>query len=278
MRVYISADMEGTSGITGPDDVSPGKPAYERFRKLLTKDVNAAIEGAIKGGASQILVNEAHNGMRNILIEELNPKAEMISGFTKPLCMMEGIDNSFDAVFLVAYHAMAGTEAAILNHTLWGKEILNIRVNDRPVGETALSSMAAGYFGAPVVLVTGDDKVAKEAKDLLGDIETAVVKEGIDRYVAKCLTPEESAKRIREAAERALGRVKEFKPYKPRTPIRFEVDFVSTAIAATATLIPGIKKENPRTISFTSEDVFEGYKELFAALLLANTSADPTFG
>lgn len=278
MKIYLSVDMEGATGVTGPDDVNPGKPAYERFRKLLTRDVNAAIEGAIKGGATKIVVNEAHNGMRNILIEELNPKAEMISGFTKPLCMMEGIDKTFDAAFLIAYHARAGTKAGILNHTLFGKEIVNIKINEKLVGETAISSILAGYFGVPVVLVTGDDKVAREAVDLLGDVETAIVKEGMDRYVAKCLTPEESAIKIRESAESALKRVKKFKPYKAETPIKFEVELISTAMAAVATLIPSVRREEPRTISLTSKDVLEGYKKFWAALLLSSTAADKIFG
>jgi D-amino peptidase len=278
MRIYLSVDMEGATGVTGPDDVNPGKPAYERFRKLLTRDVNAAIEGANKGGATKIVVNEAHNGMRNILIEELNPKAEMISGFTKPLCMMEGIDETFDAAFLIAYHARAGTKAGVLNHTLFGKEIVNIKINEKLVGETAISSILAGYFGVPVVLVTGDDKVAREAVDLLGDVETAIVKEGMDRYVAKCLTPEESARKIKESAEKAMGRVKEFKPYEVKTPIKFEVEFISTAMAALTTLIPGVKREESRTISLTSQNILEGYKKFWAALLLSSTAADKIFG
>jgi len=278
LKIYLSADMEGATGVTGPDDVNPSKPAYERFRKLLTSDVNAAIEGAIKGGASKIVVNEAHNGMRNILIEELNSKAEIISGFTKPLCMMEGIYNTFDAAFLIAYHARAGAEAGILNHTLFGRTIVNIKINENSVGEAAISSILAGYFGVPIVLVTGDDKVAREAVDLLGDVETAIVKEGIDRYVARCLTPEESAKKIRESAERALRRVKELKPYKVETPITFEVEFVSTAMAALATLIPDVKREESRTISLTSPDVLEGYKKFWATLLLSSTAADQIFG
>jgi D-amino peptidase len=278
MKVYLSVDMEGATGVTGSDDVNPGKPAYERFRKLLTRDVNAAIEGAIKGGADKIVVNESHNGMRNILIEELNPKAEMISGFTKPLCMMEGLDKTFDAVFLIAYHARAGSEGGVLNHTMFGRTIVNIRMNSRLVGEVAIGSMLAGFFGIPIVLVTGDDKVAREAVELLGHVETAIVKEGIDRYVAKCLAPEESASRISKAAERSLRRVREFMPYEVKPPIEFQVEFVSTSMAATATLIPGVKLAEPRTISLSSEDILEGWKRFWAALLLSSTASDATFG
>lgn len=278
MKVYLSADMEGATGVTGSDDVNPAKPEYQRFRKLLTRDVNAAIEGAIEGGAEKAVVNEAHFRMRNILIEELNPKAEMISGSTKPLCMMEGIDKTFDAAFLLAYHARAGTQAAVLNHTLFGATIVDVRINEDLVGEIAISSILAGYFDVPVVLVTGDDKATREAINLLGDVETAVVKQGIDRYVAKCLTPEESVGRIRESAERALRRVKDFKPYRIETPIKFEVEFVSTAMAAVATLIPCVERKGPRTISLTSQNVLEGFGTFWAALQLSSTATDEMYG
>lgn len=162
MRTYLLVDMEEARGLTGPNDVNLGKPAYERFRKLLIRDVKVAMAGAIRGGATEILVNKAHDGMRNILTEELNPKSEMISGFTKPLCMIEGMDKSFRAGFLVAHRARAGAEAGISNHTLFGRTIVNTKINEDLVGEAAISSILAGYFGLSAVLVTRDDKWQKK--------------------------------------------------------------------------------------------------------------------
>lgn len=272
MKVFISADMEGATGVTGWDDVGPGKQPYERFRKLLTGDVNAAIEGALEAGATEVLVNEAHDGMRNILIEELNPGARMISGFRgKRLCMMEGIDEGFDAVFLVGYHARAGTDAAILNHTLF-LSVHNFRINGIPVGEAGISAALAGHYDVPVVLVTGDDKVATEARALLGIVSTAVVKEGISRYSAKCLTPEESGARIRQAAKEALGMAAE--TYKPEFPVKLDVEFTSPDMAATASTVPGVVRERPRTVSHTAEDFLGAWSVIFPAMMLA-TTAEP---
>lgn len=271
MKVFISADMEGASGVTGINDTEPGQPAYERFKKLLTRDVNAAIEGALKGGARKIFVNDAHYWGRNLMIEELNPKAELISGSNKPLVMMEGIDKTFDAAFFIAYHAKAGTQAAVMNHTMFWN-VLNIQVNDESVGEFGLSAMVAGHFGVPAVLVTGDDKMAKEALELLGNIETVTVKKGIDFVTARCLSPEESAAKIKKAAERALMHINEFRPYKIKTPIIFEIEFPWTSMAATAALISGVTRKAPRTISFTAQDAVEGDQMLMATLQLANTA------
>jgi D-amino peptidase len=278
MRVYISADMEGATGVTGPDDVIAGRPGYERFRKLLTGDVNAAVEGAVEAGATEVLVNESHGQARNILIEELNSKAEMITGYNKPLGMMEGINDSFAAAMLVAYHAMAGTTAAVMDHTYRGKEVINLRLNGKLAGEVALSSAVAGAFDVPVVMVTGDDKVAAEAKVLLGNVETAIVKEGLDRFVAKCAAPDITRRRIRDAAKKAVGRLREFKPYKVDLPVSVEVEFSTTAIAAAAALMPGIDRVSSRSISFRAKDFLEAYRTFRAAILLGCTTADSVYG
>ena len=187
MRVLISADMEGTTGATGWKDVTPGEPAYERFRRILTKDVNAAVAGAFDGGATEVIVNEAHDGMRNILIEELDERAEMISGLHKPLVMMEGLDTS-DVVFFVAYHARAG-EPGVLAHTLCG-DFVSVELNGEPCSEARMNAALAGVSGIPVGLVTGDDVICAEAEKLFVGVRTAVVKYAIDNFSARCLTPQ----------------------------------------------------------------------------------------
>ena len=278
MKLFISCDMEGISGVTGPDDVDPSKDAYQRFRKIMTGDVNAAIEGALLGGADEILVNDSHNGMRNILIEELNPKAQLISGFTKPLCMMEGIDDSFDLAMYVGYHAMAGTAAAVMNHTFYGRMVDDVWVNGKLVGETAVNAGIAGYFGVPVGAVTGDDKLAREARDLLGNIETGVVKQAIDRYAARCLPLIESRELIKNTAKKAVERRKEFKPLKYPSPVTFKVRFASTTEAATASLLPMLKMDDPRTVSFTQDDYLDAFRMYLSVLTLASTAQNDIFG
>ena len=262
--------MEGISGVTGPDDVNPKKAAYERFRRLMTGDVNAAVEGAVLGGADEVLVNDSHDGMRNILIEELNPKAKLISGLTKPLDMMQGIDESFDLAMFVGYHAMAGTDAAVLNHTIYGSMIQDVWVNDRLVGETGINAGVAGYFGVPVGAVSGDDKLAKEAIGLLGNIEVAVVKEGIDRYVARCLALAESRERIRAAAKRAVERRGELKPFTHTSPATFKIRFTSTTEAAIPCLLPVAKRVDSRTVSFTQNDYLDAFRLFRSVLTLAS--------
>ena len=277
MKVFISCDMEGISGVTGADDVDPKKEAYSRFRKIMTGDVNAAVEGAMLAGAEEILINDSHGHMRNILIEELNPGAHLISGPLKPLDMMQGIDSSFDVAMFVGYHAMAGTDSAVLNHTLYSTLVTDVWINSKLVGETGINAGMAGYFDVPVGAVCGDDKLAKEATSLLGNIETAVVKEGIDRYVARCLPLKDSRERIKTAAKRAVERCKELKPFKYSGPTTFKVRFASTTEAAMTHLLPIVKREDGRTVYFTLTDYMDAFHMLEAVLALASTGRDTSW-
>jgi len=232
----------------------------------------------LHAGVDEVLVNDSHDGMRNILIEELDPKAQLISGFTKPLAMMEGVDNSFDLAMFVGYHAMAGTSAALMNHTIYGRMVDDVWINDKLVGEGAMNAGIAGYFGVPIGAVTGDDKLTKEATNLLGNIETAVVKQGIDRYVAKCLPLNESRQRIKNAAKKALERRKEFKPLKYASPVTFKIRFASTTEAATVCLLPMVKLDDPRTVSFTQDDYLDAFRVCRGVLALASTAQNEIFG
>ena len=270
MKVYISADMVGATGVTGWKDVTPGEPSYERFRKLLTRDVNAAIEGAIQGGATQIVVNEAHGSKKNILIEELHADAEMISGPTQFLGMMEGISDEFDCAFFIGYHARAGTQEAVLNHTMSSSQIFNIKLNGTLIGELGINARIAGYFGVPVVLVTGDNKIGSEAKELLGNIETVQVKEAIDKYVAKCLTPTKTSNLIRKTAKKAIENLNQYKVLKTTSPIEGEIEFKTTAKAASAALVPTVERKGSRSISYICEDIISFYRLIKVCLIVAN--------
>ncbi len=260
--------MEGATGVTGIDDISSGRPSYERFRKFLTKDVNAAIEGAIGGGATTIVVNEAHGPMRNILLEELNPKAKMISGNTKPLGMMEGINESFDAAFFIGYHARAGTQAAVINHTI-SLNVSDFRINDRSIGELGMNAYTAGYFKVPVVLVTGDDKACIEGRELIKNIETVIVKEGIDQLTAKCLPPATTFQMIKESAKKALENLSSHKSIKCEAPANVEIDFLITLMAATASIIPIVKRKGPKTVAFKMDDYLDAMKMSRAVIRLS---------
>jgi len=269
MKVLISVDMEGTTGVTTWEDVMPGKMFYNQSRKLLTTDVNAAIEGALEAGATEILVNEAHDGMRNLLLDEINPRARVVRGFGgKQLCMMEGIDDSFDKVFLVSYHARAGTLGAVLNHTLL-TEIHNFWINGVLVGEGGISAAIAGHFDIPVALVTGDDKVIKEMRGLLGNEFVGVeVKKGISRYSADCLPPGVTSGLIRDAARRAISA--EVKPYQVKSPCSIEVEFSSIEMGNMACWVPTIERVEPRKVKSTAINVVDAWKPLWASILLGS--------
>jgi D-amino peptidase len=199
MKVFVSVDMEGASAITDPEDVLPDGADYQRGRVFMTGDANAAILGAYDAGADEVLVNDSHWIMRNLLLEQLDPRARTIKGFHKSMCMVQGLDSSYDGAAFVGYHSCAGTEGGVLNHTLLGKEIQNVYLNGEPTGETRLNAAYAGHFGIPVLLVAGDDAVCEEARRLLGDVETVAVKDGIDKFTANCLHPQVAQERIREA-------------------------------------------------------------------------------
>ncbi|HET9465408.1 MAG TPA: M55 family metallopeptidase, partial [Gemmatimonadales bacterium] len=180
MRVYISVDMEGVAGVVHEDQTDPTDARhageYNRFRRLMTDEANAAIAGALEAGARSVLVNDSHWLMRNLLAEELNPAAELLSGGPKRLSMVEGIDAGFDAAMFIGYHARAGTRNATIDHT-YTSRVYETRLNGEPVGELALNAAMAGVHGVAVVLVSGDLALAEEARALFGDgVETVVVK------------------------------------------------------------------------------------------------------
>jgi D-amino peptidase len=264
MRVYISVDMEGVAGVVHEDQTNPLDPRcaseYARFRRLMTAEANAAIQGAVDAGATRILVNDSHWTMRNLLAEELHEEAELVSGGPKPRSMMEGIDAGFDVALCIGYHARAGTRSAVLDHT-YTDRLIDVRLNGRSVGELGLNAALAGVFDVPVVLVSGDSALATEAHDLLGDdVATVIVKEAVGRHAARSLAPAVACRRIREAATKVLKR-KRLKPFTVEAPITLEADFSKTVEADMAELVPGTIRTSGRTVAFSHDD----YREVFRA-------------
>ncbi|MBA4492788.1 M55 family metallopeptidase [Paenactinomyces guangxiensis] len=276
MKIYISIDMEGIAGVAAGDHVLPGSSDYHRFRRLMTQEANAAIQGAIDGGATEIVVNDSHASMTNLLIEELHSEARLISGSNKPLLQMEGIDSSFDAVFLVGYHQREGGGDGVLNHTFMGKIVYDIRINGQPVDEAITNAGIAGYYGVPVALVTGDSAVCGHAGERLPGVVTAPVKEPLDRYASLSLTPEKAHQLIHDRASRAVQNVRtgQIKPYQTKGPFTFEVDFKRTAPALMATLLPNVERTGPRTIALTDDDYLRAFKLFHACLLIGDKVFD----
>jgi D-amino peptidase len=270
LKIYISADMEGVGGIVHSDQTDSAHPEYQRGRKLMTAEVNAAVEGALKGGATEVLVNDSHGGMRNLLIEDLNPEAILLSGATKQFSMMAGIDRTFDAVFFTGYHARAGSSFANLDHTWNGPTIVQgICLNGVEVGEYGLNAALAGYFNVPVVLITGDQTACAQAKELLGaDLETVFVKEATGRASAKNLHPTKVHALIRDAAARAVQ--KKRAPFTFKSPITLRLALARSSQAERCLMMPNVKLVSPRVIEFTHEDYAVLFNAFRALIVLAD--------
>jgi len=269
MKVLISVDMEGITGVVSQSHTDYTTAEYQRFRRLMTGDANAAIEGALAGGATDIVVNDSHGNMDNILIEELNPAARLISGSPKPFSMMEGIGSDVDAVFFVGYHARAGSAPAVHDHTWSSMQIYAATLNGQPMGEIRLNAALAGHFSVPVVLVTGDQLATAEAREVLGDVETVTVKIARGRCAADCLPPAKSAPIIRQAAQKALERKRA--PFVVQPPITLGIEFVRSIQAERAELMPGAKRTGARSVEWAGEDMVSVYRTWRAFVYLAGS-------
>jgi D-amino peptidase len=272
MKVLIAADMEGVSGVVHWDHVDPKHKEYDRFRKLMTGDVNAAIRGAFEGGADDVIVADGHALGRNILIEELDPRARMNSGSPSPLAMVQGVGSGVDAAMFVGYHARVGSQNAILDHTWSSSTVASIALNGQPVGEIAWNAAVCGHFGVPVIAISGDQTACAEARDLLGAVEVAVVKQASGRMAAECLPPEVSQKKIQEASARAVQRFvggQAPAPYRVGTPITVSAELVTSDMADRAALFPGARRVDARRVEMEVDDVVTAYRAFRAITALA---------
>lgn len=267
-RVFISCDIEGITGVVSREQSGQTGRDYERARKLMTGDVNAAVAGALAAGAGLILVSDGHGSMQNLILEDLDPAAELVLGSPKPLTQMEGIDESFDVALFVGYHARMGSPG-ILSHTISGTAVANIWINDVLMGETGINAVLAGHFGVPVGLVTGDQCVCAEALQLLPSVRTAVVKHAITRYSARCLHPLRARQLIRDAAEAAVRATAAMIPYRAAAPVTFTVEFKDTGMAEAAIRVPGAVAVNPCTLSFTHSSPIAAFSAIRGMIGLA---------
>ena len=271
MKVFISADMEGTAGVTDWEQVMPDHPDYARFRRLMTEEVNAAVLGALEGGAKEIVVNDSHHTMRNLLIEELHPQVQLVSGSPKPYGMMQGIDASFDVVFFTGYHAAAGTQNGILDHTFSSATVRQIKLGNLVVGEAGINGALAGHFKVPVAFVSGDATAVAQTKKLFTQAEAVGVKEPIGRLAARSYQPVEARRRIKEGATRVLKRAKDLKPLAIPRPVNLELEWMYTAMADRCMLIPNMTRMSPRTVGYKARDMEQAYTLTMACLVLARS-------
>ena len=271
MKILIATDMEGITGVTTWDQVTPGHAEYARFRKLMTQDVNAALRGAFEAGADEVIVADGHWNGSNILVEELDSRAKLNTGSPSPFSMMQGIDESVDGVIFIGYHARNGSPNAILDHTWSSRTVANIWLNDVLTGEYGLNAALAGHFGVPVIMVSGDQTACAQVTELLGDMETAVVKQATGRFAAECLTPQAAQERIFTCAARAVKRLTEASgpdPFVLDSPVRVAVEFFTSDMADRATCIPFTERAGTR-VSFTTQSMASAYNGFRAMVMLA---------
>ena len=230
MKIYISVDMEGIGGVVRPEQVQRGTTEYEQARVWLTREVSSVVYGAQTGGATEIWIKDAHARATNLIWDSLRGiknEVRIVQGRTRPT-RFPGLDDSFAGLFLVGYHAMAGTPDAVLDHT-WGHDT-RFYFNGIKVGEIAVDAAIAGAFGIPVALVTGDDKTGEEARGLLETVDTVTVKEAITSQGAILYPAEEVCRRVQQGAMLACHRLeqKAFVPYAPALPLHFRMTTPNT--------------------------------------------------
>lgn len=270
MKIYISADIEGISGVVSKAQLSPEGYDYQRARMLMTKEVNAAIEGAIEAGAEEIVVNDSHGPMTNIIIEDLNPKANLITGTPKKLGMMEGIDASYDAVIMIGYHSKMNS-AGVLAHSYHGGVVSDISINGKSVGEFGVNAFVAGYFNVPVILVSGDNILSGEVSEINNEIERVVVKTAQGRYAAKCVSPEIVHDSIREKVKVALSKVDNIPSTTVNGPIELKFSFSNSGLAEVASIMPHTELIEPNVILYNADNIIEGYRAIMAMIHIASS-------
>lgn len=262
MKIYISADMEGVVGVVTADQLVPQGFEYERFRGFMTQEVNAACEAAFEAGATEIVVSDSHGNGQNLLIEKLPQNITLVRAFPRPLTMMQGIDETFAGVIFLGYHAGTTNPQGVRAHTMSSARLADVRLKGVSLSEGGINAAIAGHFSVPVIMVSGDDVVVKETTALLGDVEGAVVKWASGFHSARTLMPEAAYGLVREKVKKAVGRIKDFKPYKLPTPIQLDVRFKNYRPAEVLSYLSIVERTDAHSIRFTGKDVIEVSKFL----------------
>lgn len=267
--------MEGVTGVTHPEDVLAGTEQWQRFRRLFTGDVNACVAGLTAGGATDVLVNEAHAAQRNLLLEQLDPRARMLTGRHKPLSMMQGVESGVDGVVLLGYHAGAGEEG-VLAHTYMENSVVGVWLDGVRASEGRLSAALAAEHGAPVLLVTGDDRTCADAADYAPRARTVAVKECVSRYAAICEPPERTAEALRAGAEAAMGRAG--RADGSAGPHRVEVEFDAAQLADAAAVVPTVERTGVRRVSYDAPHMTEAMRAFKAVTTIAGRAVQGEYG
>jgi D-amino peptidase len=271
VKAYISVDMEGIAGISHPAPTNRGDVEYPAAVALMVGEANAAIDGAFRGGATEVVVNDSHGGMHNLTAIDVDPRARLVQG-QKAWSMVAGAgpDRGFGVALFVGYHARAGDPLGTIAHTYSGRPVAT-SLNGRPVGESGLNAIALGAWGVPVGLVCGDDRVAGETAAWFPWAERVVVKEGLGRNAAVSVHPTAAREAVRAGAERAVRRAiaGEMQPLVLAPPYVIEVAYHHAAQADFAAIVPGAERVGDTSVRFAADDPLVAYRGFLAGLRLA---------
>jgi D-amino peptidase len=268
VRIFVSSDMEGTAGVVDWDQVRPGGEQYGYYTGLLTREVNAAIEGAAEAGATAFLVNDSHGRMANLRPDALAGRASYLSGRYKPRYMMEGLDTSFDAVFFVSYHGSMSAQGSTLSHTYFPAAFGQVTLNGSVTGEAGINSLVALAYGVPVVLITGDATTAAEIEPFCPGLHTAVVKRSVSRFAAESLHPDAAADLIRSEARAAVAGLTDARPPAVSLPATLGILFRTSDYAQLAARITGVVRTGDLTATITDDDPSRLYDTFITVVLL----------
>jgi D-amino peptidase len=254
--------MEGIVGVVTGDQLGPQGFEYNRFREFMTEEVKAATEAAFEAGATEVVISDSHGNGENLLIEKLPTNVTIVRSWPRPLMMMQGIDETFDGAIFIGYHSSTTNMSGVRAHTISSARLADVRLNGVSMPEAGINAAIAGRFNVPVIMISGDDAIVKEATDLLGNIEGAVVKWTVSFHAAKTLTPENAYNLIRNKTRAAIARIKEFKPYRIKEPVQLDVRFKAYRPSELLSYLSIVQRTDSHSIRFVGKDIIEVSKFL----------------
>ena len=257
LKVYISVDMEGIAGIVTADQLGPTGFEYQRAREFMTGEALAAIAGARDAGATQIVVSDSHGNGENLLIDKFPPDVTIIRSWPRPLMMMQGIDSTFDAAVFIGYHASTTNPAGVRAHTISSAHLAAVELNGVAMPESGINAAIAGYFGVPIVAISGDNAAVAEAQALIGQMEGAVVKQAISFHAAATMTPDAAQTLVRQRVKAGIQRRSSLRPYVVRSPVRLDVTFKNYTPAEMLTYLPMVQRTTSHGIRFEGRDILQ---------------------
>ena len=257
LKIFISADMEGVVGVVNGEQLGPTGFEYGRFREFMTREVLAEIDGARAAGATEFVVADSHGNGLNLLIEMLPADVTVVRSWPRPLAMMQGIDESFDAAIFIGYHAGTTNPEGVRAHTMSSATLADVRLNGRSALEAGVNAAIAGHFGVPVIMISGDDAAVAEARAFIGDLEGAVVKWNYGFHSARSLTPEASYALIRETVISAIRRIDSFEPLVLNNPVTLDIRFKNYRPSEVLSYLPNVERTSSHTVQFIGQNMIE---------------------